>query len=245
MDARGLLALVVAWLVMSSCTPGNAQSPRREEENSLYVALARRPDAYTGKYVHFEGKVIHSVQSGSDSMLRVNVTRGRLDVWKDTVYVEYHAHSPERIIEGDVIIFGGRYAGIKPYQAALGQTVQIPYVVACDLQRTPGFVTVRRPCDGQESASAAVRANAPPSAYERGLAALKSGEFDQAIIEFTSAINANPKDVFSYLKRAVARVRRGESEAAIADYRLAISNTADEEFKAAIRRDITKLERGR
>jgi len=74
------------------------------------------------------------MQSGSNYVLRVNVSRGQFNIWKDTVYVEYHAASVGRILEGDIIGFRGKFVGIKSYQAVLGQIIQIPHVIADEIR---------------------------------------------------------------------------------------------------------------
>jgi hypothetical protein len=101
-----------------------------------YQTLARQPTAYSGRIVSFRGKIIQSLQTGVDYVLRVNVTRGEYNSWQDTVYVEYRANSPSemRIIEGDIIDFRGRFDGIKSYTTVLGATVQIPHVIACQIR---------------------------------------------------------------------------------------------------------------
>ena len=57
---------------------------------------------------------------------------GRGSSWSDTIFVDYRANSTSdaRILEGDVIQLWGEFVGIKSYKAVLGQTIQIPHVVA-------------------------------------------------------------------------------------------------------------------
>ena len=97
-----------------------------------YDLLARSPINYEGRLVSFQGKVIQAAQSGLSYVLRVNVSRGKYDIWNDTIYVDYRANSGSepRILVGDIIQLWGEFVGIKSYTAVLGQTIQIPYVVA-------------------------------------------------------------------------------------------------------------------
>jgi len=116
-----------------------------------YDSLARNPTAYSGKIVSFRGKVIQSVQTGQDYVLRVSVTMGEYNIWKDTVYVEYRASSSStsRIVEDDIIDFRGRFVGIKSYTAVLGQTIQIPHIIACEVHPQTSIRVLRapQPCD--------------------------------------------------------------------------------------------------
>jgi hypothetical protein len=97
-----------------------------------YDLLARSPTSYEGRLVSFQGKVVQATQSGLSYVLRVNVSRGAYDIWKDTIFVDYRAGSASepRILDGDIIRLWGEFVGIKSYKAVLGQTIQIPYVVA-------------------------------------------------------------------------------------------------------------------
>ena len=58
-----------------------------------YDLLARSPSSYEGRLVSFRGKVIQATQSGLSYVLRVNVSRGKYDIWNDTIYVDYRAGS--------------------------------------------------------------------------------------------------------------------------------------------------------
>lgn len=104
-----------------------------------YELLARSPTTYTGQLVTLRGQVIQVVQGGLDYTLRVNVSRGKYDNWRDTIYVDYRAGSAAepRILNDDVIQLWGEYVGITSYKAVLGQTIQIPHVVARAVVRSP------------------------------------------------------------------------------------------------------------
>jgi hypothetical protein len=118
-----------------------------------YDDLARHPSAYMGAVVSFQGKVVQAVQSGNRYVLRVNVTRKPYDIWSDTVLVEFRVAptSSDRLLEDDVINLRGRFAGIKSYKAVLGQTIQIPSVVACEISDANStFRSAPTPCNSDE-----------------------------------------------------------------------------------------------
>jgi hypothetical protein len=121
-----------------------------------YEDLARNPAAYTGQVVNLQGKVVQVLQSETNYVLRVNVTpktygrlRDGVTTWTDTVYVAYSSTSTNehRVLEGDVVNLRGRFAGIKSYTAIFGQTIQLPYIVACEVSDAKStFRSVPGPC---------------------------------------------------------------------------------------------------
>jgi hypothetical protein len=94
--------------------------------------LARDPRNHKGTIVVLGGKVVQSLEHGSNYVLRVDVAPDELKFPSDIVYVEYRKHSPSetRILEGDQVKFWGEYVGIYSYTATLGQTIQVPHVIA-------------------------------------------------------------------------------------------------------------------
>lgn len=135
----GVVALfVVAYLASDPPRPPSKYAALPVEQVKAqsaiisYEQLARSPTAYAGQLVTFRGKVVQAVQGGLDYALRVNVSRGKYDIWQDTIYVDYRAASGRepRILDNDVVQLWGEFAGIKSYKAVLGQTIQIPHVVA-------------------------------------------------------------------------------------------------------------------
>jgi Sel1 repeat len=96
-----------------------------------YEELARSPTSYVGQYVTFRGKVIQSVQDDLHYMVLVRVTRTD-NFWTDTIYVDYKvvSASAPRILEGDIIKLWGQFVGIKSYTAVMGDTLQVPHIVA-------------------------------------------------------------------------------------------------------------------
>jgi hypothetical protein len=115
----------------------STQQVRAQAGTIGYDLLARSPANYEGRLVSFQGKVIQATQSGLSYVLRVNVSRGAYDSWKDTIFVDYRAGSASdpRILDGDIIRLWGEFVGIKSYKAVFGQTIQIPYVVARAIER--------------------------------------------------------------------------------------------------------------
>src|SRR5262245_3810841 len=76
-----------------------------------------------------------------------------------------------------------------------------------------------------------VRSTLPPAperspadaAFERGVAALTSSAYDQAIADFTQAITLNPQRVEAYHNRGEAYRRKGDYDRALADYSQALT----------------------
>jgi tetratricopeptide (TPR) repeat protein len=58
--------------------------------------------------------------------------------------------------------------------------------------------------------------------YNRGIAFGNQGQFEQAIVEYTTAIACNPGYADAYLARGVARANLGQPERAITDYTTAL-----------------------
>ena len=57
-----------------------------------------------------------------------------------------------------------------------------------------------------------------PDYLNRGIAKYKRGQLDDAIAEYTRAIEENPKDAISYNNRGIARSEKGDFVGAMADY---------------------------
>jgi len=97
-----------------------------------YDLLARTPGSYAGQLVTFRGKVIQVTQSGRSYVLRIDVNQAKYNIWKDTLYVDYRTSTDTdpRILKDDIVQLWGEFVGIKSYTAVLGQTIQIPHVVA-------------------------------------------------------------------------------------------------------------------
>jgi hypothetical protein len=126
---------------LQSQQPTKAAQPTREisvqeiKSRAMSVPwdqLARDPRNHKGTIVVLRGKVVQSLEHGSSYVLRVDVAPDEIKFPSDIVYVEYRKRSPSetRILEGDQVQFWGEYVGIYSYTAVLGQTIQIPHVVA-------------------------------------------------------------------------------------------------------------------
>jgi hypothetical protein len=150
-------------LALENAAVGQAQSNASHE---MYLELQHRADSFVGKPLSFAGKVIQSIQSGQGSgnqgsgnqgsTLRINVTPGNYNSWQDTIYVDYGAlavKAQTSIAEGDLVSVRGTFTGIKSYQSVLGETIQVPAVVACVIQ--PGLGNIPA-CPG-EAATAPAR----------------------------------------------------------------------------------------
>jgi tetratricopeptide (TPR) repeat protein len=90
------------------------------------------------------------------------------------------------------------------------------------------------------STAAVTRPDAP---YLAGLAALDDGDYEQAIVHFTTVIQGDDHsdELFSYLKRATAYEKKGDRNSAIKDYRKALTLTRDGDTKKEINAAITRL----
>ena len=214
----------------------------------LYQALAHQPDQFVGKFITFDGKVVQSVQAGLDYELRVNVARGPYNSWSDTVWIDYRAKSASegRVMEGDLVRFRGEFVGITSYRAALGHTVQIPKFIACELMgQGPYELTAAAPLACPDEPAATIQtasATSGGSSYANGLRLLQQREYDQAIVEFSTAIQANASNVFAVFRRGEAYEHKNNWENALADYKKALTLvTLDTDYlkpdiDAAIRR---------
>jgi tetratricopeptide (TPR) repeat protein len=92
---------------------------------------------------------------------------------------------------------------------------------------------------GRPDGSASSNSNSP---YLAGLASLERGDYEQAIADFTAAIEGDSADVmFSYMKRATAYEKKGDRDSAVADYRKALTLTRDGETRRGINAAIKRL----
>ncbi|WP_245452334.1 tetratricopeptide repeat protein [Bradyrhizobium forestalis] len=82
------------------------------------------------------------------------------------------------------------------------------------------------------------------SVYARGLAALNDGDFDTAIVDFTTAIADDPNNPFAYIRRGTAYENKGDAASAISDYR-SVLKLVDAETGAVYAAKIRKLQKTR
>jgi hypothetical protein len=92
-----------------------------------FDSLARKTEDYVGQYVYYRCKVIQVMSVGSGYALRVDVTKGKYDLWTDTVYVNY---TGERLLEDDIIDLWGQVVGRKSYTSILRTTIELPEIDA-------------------------------------------------------------------------------------------------------------------
>lgn len=130
-----------AMIAPSSDSASSAHNGLSETEykeaclNVSYDELARTPDKYDGQLVKFKGEVVQVVESfGKSVVYRVNVTKENnpyIDLWTDTVYVEYRMEdNTPRILEGDIVVLYGESNNTVTYEAVLGNSVTIPAIKA-------------------------------------------------------------------------------------------------------------------
>lgn len=101
-----------------------------------YRTLARNPDQYAGKAAVFTGKVVQVIEGDDEVALRVNVTKGKYDIWENTIYVNYtrESNTEDRILEDDIITIYGKLDGLKTYEATSGASISIPQIIATTIK---------------------------------------------------------------------------------------------------------------
>jgi hypothetical protein len=104
---------------------------KSQSKNIAYDELARDPDKYKSTKVKFTGKIVQIQDNGSNIILRVNVTKGEYNIYKDTIWVNY-SYSPneKKLLENDIVNIWGESKGTKSYQSVLGGQITIPEVNA-------------------------------------------------------------------------------------------------------------------
>lgn len=70
--------------------------------------------------------------------------------------------------------------------------------------------------------------------YEQGNALLDSGQYEQAILEFTKAIELDPAYTKAYSERAYAYYQKGEYEKALSDCNKIIELGPENDFSASM-----------
>ena len=99
--------------------------------NYTYKEISRNPDNYKGKYAHFKGEIIQSIESGDSYTFRVNISRTSWG-WTDTILVSYTKKeaSESRLLEDDVVDLYGMLAGTHTYETVMGNEMTIPLLYA-------------------------------------------------------------------------------------------------------------------
>jgi hypothetical protein len=96
-----------------------------------YSDLARSPDNYKGKVVHFRGQIIQVIEgTGGASQYRISVTQDEYGYWDDTMLVQFTPDANSRFLEDDVVEFWGTSIGVITYESTMGGNITIPGVDA-------------------------------------------------------------------------------------------------------------------
>lgn len=96
-----------------------------------YKEISRNPDNYKGKYAHFKGEIIQSIESGDSYTFRVDITKTSYG-WTDTIMVTYTKKeaSESRLLEDDVVNLYGILGGTYTYETVMGNNMTIPMLYA-------------------------------------------------------------------------------------------------------------------
>ena len=136
---RGPLALVTVLVAAAIVAIASLAGCSKEEEKPFdpanyedadYAAVARSPEDYKDKMLHFEGKVVQVVEkSDHETVLRVATS---VDGYQDVYYVTFDPAviQGNHVVEGQYVGVYGRCTGQVSYQSALGGQVSIPGVKA-------------------------------------------------------------------------------------------------------------------
>lgn len=133
-----LLGVVVLFVSATFLPPTNAtitnQEPINVDEFKAssvvipYEDLARQTEKYVGQKAKFNGQIIQVQEKfGNEIILRVNVTKGEYDIYKDTIWINYkYKEGESRVLENDIINVWGEIKGRKSYSTILGSKITIP-----------------------------------------------------------------------------------------------------------------------
>lgn len=102
-----------------------------------YDNLARDTEKYINTKTKFTGQIIQVQDSGKRLILRVNVTKGDFNTYKDTLWINYLLKSGEKhLLENDVINLWGTIKERKTYRSTLGGEITIPQIDALAIELT-------------------------------------------------------------------------------------------------------------
>ena len=144
----GILLIIVLAIIGSACGGNSSKSTSTSVDKTIsiddyksqcntisYDDIAREPDKYKKSKVKFTGQVIQVQESGSDIVLRINVTKGEYDNYKDTIWVNYKYSADEKkILEKDIVNLWGEVQGSKSYESVLGGQITIPEINARSIE---------------------------------------------------------------------------------------------------------------
>lgn len=99
--------------------------------NYTYNEISRNPENYRGKYAHFKGKIIQSMESGDTYTFRINITKTKYS-WTDTILVTYTKKeaTESRLLEDDIVNIYGMLSGTYTYETVMGNEMTIPLLLA-------------------------------------------------------------------------------------------------------------------
>lgn len=96
-----------------------------------YDTLAREPDKYIDKMVKFTGEIIQIQEDGNNVVMRINITKGKYDIYKDTIWVNYkYADGEKKLLEDDIVNIWGELKGTVTYKSIMGAEITIPQMNA-------------------------------------------------------------------------------------------------------------------
>ena len=101
-----------------------------------YDTIARDPSKYFGTHGKYTGKIIQVMEDGDTYQLRVNITKGKYNIYTDTIYVSYKKDIGEsRLLEDDIVTIYGTNCSTVSYTSVLGAKITLPWVVASYIDR--------------------------------------------------------------------------------------------------------------
>ncbi|KGN00012.1 hypothetical protein Z969_10250 [Clostridium novyi A str. 4570] len=132
------LVLTVVCANYFDITPTTVSKPKvsmseykKQCKPITYDELAHNTEKYVNRNVKLTGQVIQVEERGDSVNLRVNITKGSFDIYKDTIWVNYNLKSKQHhIIEEDIINIWGIVRGRKTYRTIMGSNVTLPEVNA-------------------------------------------------------------------------------------------------------------------
>ncbi len=131
-----LLLFISASFLPSTYSTITSEKPiniNEYKDNSVlipYDDLARQTEQYVGKKVKYIGQVIQVQEEfGNKIFLRVNITKGNYNIYKDMIWINYmYKEKENRILENDIINVWGEVKGRKSYSTVLGNKVTLPEI---------------------------------------------------------------------------------------------------------------------
>ena len=79
--------------------------------------------------------------------------------------------------------------------------------------------------------------------YERGISFSEGEFYEEAISDYTKALEINPRDALAYYNRGILHLNVGRADLAIADFNKVIELSDDPDLVAAARERISEIQR--